>query len=84
MIGPLLILLRYSFDRYDPRRMMVDTFSLDNYVKFFSDPYYLSVFLTTLRVAVLCTVVCLVVGLPLAYVLARTQTRFKNLLIIGS
>ena len=38
--------------------------------------------LTTMRVAALCTVVCLVMGLPLAYVLARTQTRFKNVLIM--
>ena len=32
---------------------------------------------------VVCTVACLVMGFPLAYVLARTQSRFKNLLIIA-
>jgi putative spermidine/putrescine transport system permease protein len=82
LLVPLLILLRYSFNRFDPRRMMVETFSLDNYVKFFSDPYYTGVLWTTLRVAALCTVICLVMGLPLAYVLARTQSRFKNVLIM--
>ncbi len=61
---------------------MVETFSLDNYIKFFADPYYTGVLGTTLRVAALCTVVCLVMGLPLAYVLARTQSRFKNVLIM--
>src|ERR1700689_1102987 len=82
LLVPLAILLRYSFNRFDPRRMMVETFSLDNYVKFFSDPYYIGVLGTTLRVAILCTLACLVMGLPLAYVLARTQSRFKNLLIM--
>jgi putative spermidine/putrescine transport system permease protein len=82
LLVPLGILLRYSFNRFEPRRMMVETFSLDNYVKFFSDPYYTGVLLTTLRVAALCTVVCLVMGLPLAYVLARTQSRFKNVMIM--
>ena len=82
LLLPLAILLRYSFNRFDPRRMMIETFSLDNYVKFFADPYYTGVLWTTLRVAALCTVVCLVMALPLAYVLARTQTRFKNLLIM--
>ena len=53
---PLLILFRYSFNRFDPRRMMVETFSFDNYVKFFADPYYTGVLWTTLRVAALCTV----------------------------
>jgi putative spermidine/putrescine transport system permease protein len=80
LLVPLLILLRYSFNRFDPRRMMVETFSFENYVKFFSDPYYTGVLWTTLRVAALCTVICLVMGLPLAYVLARTQ--FKNVLIM--
>ncbi|MBV8575578.1 MAG: ABC transporter permease [Acetobacteraceae bacterium] len=82
LLGPLAILLRYSFNRIDPRRIMVETFSLDNYVKFFSDPYYVGVLWTTLRVSAICTVVCLVMGLPLAYVLARTQTRFKNVLVM--
>src|SRR5436309_7191462 len=82
LLLPLAILFRYSFNRFEPRRMMVETFSLDNYVKFFADPYYTGVLWTTLRVAALCTVACLVLGLPLAYVLARTQSRFKNVLIM--
>ena len=82
LMAPLAILFRYSFNNYDPRRMMVETFSLDNYIKFFADPYYTGVLWTTLRVAALCTAVCLVMGLPLAYVLARTQSRFKNVLIM--
>jgi putative spermidine/putrescine transport system permease protein len=82
LLLPLLILLRYSFNKLGPRRIMIETFSPDNYVKFFADPYYTGVLWTTLRVAALCTVVCLVMALPLAYVLARTQSRFKNVLIM--
>ena len=82
LLVPLAILLRYSFNTMDPRRIMQETFALDNYVKFFADPYYTGVLWTTLRVAALCTLVCLVMALPLAYVLARTQTRFKNVLIM--
>jgi len=79
---PMAILLRYSFNDFDPRLMMVDAFTFKNYVKFFADPYYTGVLWTTFRVAILCTVVCLAMGLPLAYVLARTSTRFKNVLIM--
>jgi putative spermidine/putrescine transport system permease protein len=82
LLAPMAILLRYSFNRFDPRRMMIETFSLDNYVKFFADPYYTGVLWTTLRVAALCTVACLIMGLPLAYVLARTQSRYKNVMIM--
>jgi len=82
LLAPLAILLRYSFNTLDPRRIMMETFSLDNYVKFFADSYYTDILWTTMRVAAFCTVVCLVMGFPLAYVLARTQSRFKNVLIM--
>jgi len=82
LLLPLAILFRYSFNTIDRRRIMLETFSLDNYIKFFADPYYTGVLWTTLRVAALCTLTCLVLGLPLAYVLARTQSRYKNVLIM--
>jgi putative spermidine/putrescine transport system permease protein len=82
LLVPLLILFRYSLNRFEPRRMMVEALTLENYLKFFSDPYYTGIFWTTLRVSALCTVICLIMGLPLAYVLARTQTRYKNILIM--
>src|SRR6202795_5002577 len=82
LLVPLAILFRYSFNSFEPRRMMVETFTLGNYVRFFSDPYYTGVLWTTLRVAALCTVACLVMAMPLAYVLARTQSRVKNVLIV--
>jgi putative spermidine/putrescine transport system permease protein len=79
---PMLILLRYSFNRFEPRLMMVEALTLENYVKFFTDPFYTNIFLTTLRVALICTVICLVFALPLAYVLARSESRYKNLLVM--
>ncbi|MBU2089562.1 MAG: ABC transporter permease [Alphaproteobacteria bacterium] len=82
LVFPVLILFRYSLNRFEPRVMMVEAFSLENYAKFFSDSYYIDIFLTTLRVSLICTIICLILGFPLAYVLARTQTRFKNLLIM--
>ncbi len=82
LLLPLLILLRYSLNHFDPRRMMVEALTPENYVKFFSDAYYLNVFATTLEVAAICTAVCLLLGAPLAYVLARTQSRFKSLMLI--
>jgi putative spermidine/putrescine transport system permease protein len=82
LILPLVLLLRYSFNLYDPTEFMIETLSLANYVKFFSDAYYLEVFWTTIWIAVVCTLVCLVLGFPLAYALARTQSRFKHVMIM--
>jgi putative spermidine/putrescine transport system permease protein len=82
LIGPVAILFRYSLNQFIPGQFMVDGLTLASYVKFFTDPFYLNVLWRTVRVAVVCTAVCLVMGFPLAYVLARTQSRFKNLLIM--
>ncbi len=83
LLIPLVILFRYSLNEFvTQRKLMVEAVTIANYVKFFTDPYYINVLVRTLRVAVTVTVICLVLGFPLAYVLARTQSRFKNLLLM--
>lgn len=84
LLAPLAILFRYSLNGFVAEtKTMVEAVTIRNYVTFFTDAYYTSALGTTVRVAVLVTVVCLVLGFPLAYVVARTQSRFKHLLIIA-
>ncbi len=82
LLIPIAILFRYSLNEVGPYRTMIEAVTAANYVKFFTDPYYLAVLWRTLRVAVFTTALCLLLGFPLAYVLARTRSRFKNVLII--
>jgi putative spermidine/putrescine transport system permease protein len=82
LLGPIAILFRYSLNQFIPGQFMVDGLTIENYVKFFTDPYYINVLVRTVRVAVICTIACLIMGFPLAYVIARTQSRFKNLLVM--
>lgn len=81
MLVPILMLFRYSFNHFD-NSMMVEGFTLDSYIKFFSDPYYRAIFLDTVYVAGLCTLLSLVLGFPVAYFLAKSQSRYKSLFII--
>src|SRR3954451_19566200 len=82
LLIPLAILFRYSLNAFVPGKFMVDALTVENYVKFFTDIYYYSVLTRTVRIALITTAICLIMGFPLAYVLARTQVRFKNLLIM--
>lgn len=82
MLAPLAILARYSLNRFDPAELMVTAFTAQNYVKFFSDPYYLGVLWTTMRVTVIVTVVCLLLGVPMAWRLARSASRWKSAWIV--
>lgn len=79
---PLLTLFRFSFNRFVPGQLMVEAVTIENYVRFFSDPYFLNVLSTTLQVALISTALSLVLAFPVAYFLARTQSRYKSLLII--
>jgi putative spermidine/putrescine transport system permease protein len=82
MLVPIVLLFRYSLNRFDPASYMVEAVTSENYVKFFTDPYYLGVLVRTIRVSVMSTLICLVMGFPLAYWLARMTSRWKNLLVI--
>ena len=82
LLLPLVILFRYSLNRFVPGQFMVEALTLENYAKVFFDPYYRTVLSRTAGIAALCTALCLVIGYPTAYLLARTQSRFKTLLIL--
>jgi putative spermidine/putrescine transport system permease protein len=82
LVIPVAILFRYSLNRFDPANYMVEAVTGENYVKFFTDPYYLAILARTIRVSLVSTLVCLVMGFPLAYWLARMTSRWKNLMVI--
>lgn len=83
LLLPLATLFRYSFNRFTPEKVMLEAFTLENYVRFFGEAYYREVMLTTIGLALLCTLASLLLGLPVAYFLARTKSRLKSLLVIA-
>ncbi len=83
LIAPLLLVLRFSLNRYDATDLMIETVTPENYLRFISDPFYVGVMRTTLYVAVTSTALCLLLGLPIAYRLARMQSRWKTLCMLA-
>ena len=80
---PLLLMLRYSFNSFVPGQFMVEAVTARNYVKFFSDPYYLAVLKTTVQMSLGVTVFCLVLGMPLAATVAKASGRWKTALLLA-
>ena len=83
LVLPLLLLFRYSLNRFVPGQFMVEALTVENYVKVVSDPYYRAVFRTTLEMATGVTLVCLIVGFPLAMLLSRMPPRIKSVMILA-
>ena len=83
MVAPLLLLARYSLNRFSATDLMIDAVTPENFLRFFTDPYYLGVMRTTIGVALLSTGLCLLLGLPLAWQLARMGPRWKPACVLA-
>jgi putative spermidine/putrescine transport system permease protein len=84
LIAPMILMFRISLAQYSASQLMTQTFSVDNYVRAATDPYYQQVILLTLGVALLCTVLTLIIAYPAAYWVGRMQSRWKSLVIIAT
>jgi putative spermidine/putrescine transport system permease protein len=59
-------------------------FSLSRYLAFFTDSYYLVIFMRTLKIALLATLICAVLGVPTAYFISRRRGTLKSVLMAVS
>ena len=57
-------------------------FTLEHYVKFFTDPDFLLILWRSLVIAVKTTIICLFLGYPMAYFIARSREKVQNILIL--
>lgn len=80
VVLPSFILLVSSFRSSDAFGGLAAGFSLSSYHALLS-PTYFHVFLRTLWVSALCTILCIFLGLPVAYCMARAAARYRYLLL---
>ncbi|PKC52192.1 ABC-type spermidine/putrescine transport system, permease component I, partial [Rhizophagus irregularis] len=55
--------------------------TLENFVEFFSDSYFLNILWNTILISFVATIFSLILAFPIAYLLARTKSKFKGILI---
>jgi putative spermidine/putrescine transport system permease protein len=56
-------------------------FTIDNYTRFLGDWFYLGVLLDTLLIGLIVVSICMLLAYPVAYLLARTRSRFRGLMV---
>jgi len=78
---PTAIVFAYSFARRGPYGAVAWAFTLENYARLL-DWLYIRVFLMSVWLALLTTVICLVIGYPFAFVIARSPRRWRNALLV--
>ena len=78
---PLIIVFVYSFLKRGPYGQLVWEFNLGNYARFF-DPLYLKIFVRSFKIAGITTVVCFLLGYPMAYWIATRPAKWRNTLLL--
>jgi len=77
-IAPLFIMLYYSFQSDDP----AGGFSLEQYIRFFDRPFYLTLTWDTIKNSIYVTLISLVISYPLAYIMAKKLKGLKNIILV--
>ncbi len=79
--APLGIILLISFAHRSPQGIVSWGFNLGNYLRLVDPLYWTGPFGNSLVLAALTTIVCLILGYPVAYSIARRPAPLKNLLL---
>lgn len=82
LVLPMVLIAVYSVTQ--PGNSIVSfSLTLEHYVKFFTDADFLIILWRSLLIAVKTTVICLLIGYPVAYYISRCHEKTQNLLVFG-
>ncbi|MGE7758417.1 ABC transporter permease [Peribacillus sp. NPDC097895] len=75
MIIPILLTIGTTF-------FTENGFSIQGYLDFFKDRYFIEILLTTLRVSLFTTIICILLGFPAAYYISKLKQRKKAIMLL--
>ena len=81
IVAPMLMILLYALTR-SGNSTLTFQFTLENFTKFFSDATFMRVLFTSLRIALLTTVFCLLIGYPAALFIANLPERKQTMMTL--
>lgn len=81
LVLPMALIAVYSFMEQG-NSIIPFSFTLEHYIKFFTDPDFLLILWRSFVIAVKTTAICLFLGYPVAYFIARSSEKIQNALIL--
>ena len=81
LVLPMGLIAVYSVMKHG-NSIVTFSFTLEHYTKFFTDPDFLLILWRSLLIAVKTTIICLFLGYPVAYFIARSKERVQNILVL--
>ncbi|PBP39677.1 ABC transporter permease [Pseudomonas syringae] len=83
LVLPLGLTLLLSFNVFDYQvGVKSDSYTLANYMAVVTDSYFYEIFLRTFWISALVTLLCVLIGVPEAYILCRMGTPWRSIFLI--
>lgn len=81
IVIPMVLIVIYAFTKAG-NDVATLSFTFDNFIKFFTDPDFLSTLWLSLRIALMTTILCVLIGYPVAYAISKAPANRHNLYIV--
>ena len=81
IVFPLILVLVYSFNSSSGMSLTNFSLTFDNFRRVF-EPLYIKIFLVSILLAIGSTLLCIVVGYPVAYYISRMSDKWRNSLML--
>jgi len=82
LLLPMVLVVFYAFTD-SGNAIMTFTFTIRHFVRFFTDPDFLLVLWRSLKIAIKTTIACVLLGYPVAYFIANSSDRQRNMLVLA-
>ncbi len=80
--APLVMTFLLSLHAYDFTAGVLPGWTAQNYIEVITDSYFQKIFARTFGLALLVTVICVLIGVPEAYVLSRLSSRWRSFFLL--
>lgn len=81
IVVPLFLILYFAFTTGDSQNFSTFKFSVDNFKRFLT-PTYLKVLSRSVNLAFISTIICLILGYPVALIISKEKARKRNIMIL--
>ncbi len=78
---PLVVIVLYSFLTPGPTGNVIWRFTLNNYIRLFTESLYVNAYWRSLWIGVITTLSCLLIGYPLALFVVQRSPRWRSILL---
>lgn len=81
VVLPMLMIVMYAFTK-EGNSVMNIRFTLDNFAYFFEDKVFIDVLKRSLVIAVSTTLICILIGYPTAYIMAKLKPKSQMIMVL--